>query len=193
MKYCTACGAELQDNAKFCTKCGAQVPQSITPEITPVKKKNNHVIIAVVAVIVVIIAAVAIRNGSGGGKAYEKPVYNMVEALNEHSVKKMIKTLPINEALGAIVSASSENLADQLFDVFGDHKLEVSVNSTYHMDAGDLESLAESDWAKAFGSNEDITDGYKLVCEVTYDEYSTEMITFKVGKWKGKWYVYSVS
>lgn len=189
MKYCTACGAELPDNAKFCTKCGAQVSQSITPGATPTKKKN--LIIAIVAVIVIIIAAFAIK---GGGKAYEKPIFTMVDAINDRDMNKLFKAFPISKTMRDLASASvSENWTNQTFNMVGDRHIELEITEAEHMSNDQINTLASTTLAKECGATEGIKDGYFVTCKFNYDNGNYQNFRVKVGKWKGNWYVFDVN
>ena len=42
MKYCSKCGAEVEDNANFCPKCGNQLNPAEPQAVESAKVKNNE-------------------------------------------------------------------------------------------------------------------------------------------------------
>ena len=79
-KFCTGCGAQLDEAAKFCTSCGQtltqplpapaqqmQLPGQYPPPMPAKKKSRAPMIIGGVAVLAVLIVIVAVLGKGGGG------------------------------------------------------------------------------------------------------------------------------
>lgn len=43
VKYCTKCGAKIEENAKYCTKCGNKVLFAVTINVGGVEREYEHV------------------------------------------------------------------------------------------------------------------------------------------------------
>ena len=60
IKYCTKCGAEMQEDAKFCTKCGQSFDNNIQTndeQHTRINKKSLYALLAVLSFLFLIIIA----------------------------------------------------------------------------------------------------------------------------------------
>lgn len=99
MKYCTNCGAQLDDEAKFCPNCGTTVaeangadtqknpaPESTTLNDSTVlpaagaKKKKSHKKLLIIPIVVVAVLVLLVVIGSlGGGSADQKIVFEGIE------------------------------------------------------------------------------------------------------------------
>lgn len=120
-KFCTSCGASLDDNATFCTSCGAKLaaaPQQTAAPVyqssteatasdkTPLDSlkekfnleaiknnpnKNAFIAIGAIAIAVILILVLLL---SIFGDSYKKPIKNYFKAVTSGDVDKYVKALP---------------------------------------------------------------------------------------------------
>lgn len=118
-KFCTKCGAPLNENAAFCTNCGAPQDSKNSGSVTadaadavtnafnnvkdtfssegiknmkanPEKKALIVLGCAVLAVIIVIVLLISLIFGGG----YKTPIDNYFEGIEDANVKKILKSMP---------------------------------------------------------------------------------------------------
>lgn len=207
-KFCTKCGAQLNDDAGFCTKCGA--PQAVsapTPAVntqpTPVptqstaavKKsefnKNTVIGISAVAIVVLIIVGVFIAVFSGG---YKTPIKNMLKGIQNADAKTYMKALPDYKFDDTDDSLEFyQNMIKEKHDSL-ENKYGKNLKISY--DIVQKEKLTESVLNDNYGLFKDsdikISKGYslKLNIEVKGDSGSSvKSYIFNVAKVNGDWIV----
>ena len=99
-KFCAKCGAQIQEDVKFCPKCGAKIQErnqeerqanrKMTIEKKVKKQRSKLGIIITIALFLILGVSVAImktQNFSIGTPAYEQPIKEYVEAVNNGDEK----------------------------------------------------------------------------------------------------------
>lgn len=61
-KYCSHCGAELEDDTEFCTECGSNINER--PKSSPTFNRKTLLIAAIAIVIIAVIGVLALTGGN---------------------------------------------------------------------------------------------------------------------------------
>ena len=85
MKFCTRCGAQLEDSSKFCTSCGVPCEE---PTSSQDSKKKLVIGIAAGVIALVVIAILFVVFVFGGQSNEDAQATGAVQIQGEHSVKE---------------------------------------------------------------------------------------------------------
>lgn len=185
-KFCAKCGAKIQEDVKFCPKCGAKIQERNQEERqtnrkTPVEKKEKKQrskIGAFVAIALLLIlgasgAIMKTKNFSIGTPAYEQPIKEYVEAVNNGD-EDLLED--------AIVEGYWMNYKPNFIE-YGRENLQYSIKNVESVD------LNECQGKTFYFRNKEITDG-KLLTIDFWDEDGAksewQVYVFKTGD---KWYL----
>lgn len=131
MKYCTGCGAKLEDNSKFCTVCGTPVeagfdagPASYTDEepIYPVKKKKKF------PLWLVIVLAAVVLVGAVGYFTVSRGVFTSAPAQFVEKTDEVVA--PVVETVAKVITGDKSLLEAKTSDINTDIIVSGSFPST---------------------------------------------------------------
>ena len=221
MGYCSNCGTELTEGSAFCSNCGAKNESQAVQEtgngpVAPVripgqdagyhagKKLSNKTIgIIAVAVVGVLVLFLLVKFVSlFTAPAYEKPVMNYFNALEEEEFDKVLDAFPdyiadytedaYNNLMGMDYEDSIKTRVESKEDYFGnDLKWSYKVTDKEKLDKDDIEDIVNN-IEDTYDEEADIETAYELELDVTLegsDEEDTEEITMTVIKADSKWYI----
>ena len=200
-KFCTKCGAPLDNNAAFCTNCGAVADKK--NNIVNLHNKNTAILLGgILAGIIVLVILISLIFGGG----YKSAIDNYFEGFEDTNAKKFMKAMPecqieyLEESLKDYSKFNSlaeyfeyllEEALNKIEDEYGD-----DISISYEIK--DKEELSEKelkDIRKRLENNYDnddvkVTKGYEveITAEIKGDDNSDEEdITVKVAKVDGDW------
>ncbi len=200
-KFCTKCGAPLDNNAAFCTNCGAVADKK--NNIVNLHNKNTAILLGgILAGIIILVILISLIFGGG----YKSAIDNYFEGFEDTNAKKFMKAMPecqieyLEESLKDYSKFNSlaeyfeyllEEALNKIEDEYGD-----DISISYEIK--DKEELSEKelkDIRKRLENNYDnddvkVTKGYEV--EITAvikgdDNSDEEDITVKVAKVDGDW------
>lgn len=185
-KFCAKCGAQIQEDVKFCPKCGAKIQErnqeerqanrKMTIEKKVKKQRSKLGIIITIALFLILGVSVAImktQNFSIGTPAYEQPIKEYVEAVNNGD-EKLLED--------AIVEGYWMNYKPNFIE-YGRDNLQYSIKNVESVD------LNECQGETFYFRNKEITDGKLLTIDFgDADGVKSEwqVYVFKTGD---KWYL----
>ena len=168
------------------------------------KKGHTGLIIGLVCGGVALLAIIGVVLffifGRGGSKPYEEPIKTFEEAINEDNAKKMFSVLPLSDGASLLTNLLSDYAGEELMDSIKDEfdgELEIEIVSAEQLsndELDDIETFSEfGTYGTYLGVDEyDLTDGYRVECEVYLDGRRTEDTTFVVCEWEDEWYIFDV-
>ncbi|MDE6148471.1 MAG: zinc ribbon domain-containing protein [Ruminococcus sp.] len=200
-KFCTKCGAPLENNAAFCTNCGALVDTK-NNSVNLHKKSTAILLGGILAGIIIIVILISLIFGGG----YKSAIDNYFEGLEDANAKKFMNAMPECQIEYLEKSFEDYDEYDSLKEYF-EYLLEVAldeVEDEYGDDISisyeikDKEELSDKelkDIRKELRSNYDnndveVTKGYEveISAEIKGDDDSDNMdMTLKVAKVDGDW------
>lgn len=165
--FCPNCGAKVEDGSVFCEACGAKIEEEVSvvtensgQEADPaakfdIKKKLPVIAIAVAAVV----AVVGIGSVVLGGKAYEKPVKEVVSLFNKETTdlgKYLDAAFPkyVGNAYDSAISSfkdvdevedALEEIDDSFEEIFETIKDEYGKNAKLTYEITDADEMSKKD------------------------------------------------
>lgn len=200
-KFCTKCGAPLDNNAAFCTNCGAVADKK--NNIVNLHNKNTAILLGgILAGIIVLVILISLIFGGG----YKSAIDNYFEGFEDTNAKKFMKAMPECQIEYLEESLKDYSKFDSLAEYF-EYLLEEALNKiedeygndiSISYEIKDKEELSEKelkDIRKRLENNYDnddvkVTKGYEveITAEIKGDDNSDEEdITVKVAKVDGDW------
>ena len=200
-KFCTKCGAPLDNNAAFCTNCGAVADKK--NNIVNLHNKNTAILLGgILAGIIVLVILISLIFGGG----YKSAIDNYFEGFEDTNAKKIMKAMPECQIEYLEESLKDYSKFDSLAEYF-EYLLEEALNKiedeygddiSISYEIKDKEELSEKelkDIRKRLENNYDnddvkVTKGYEveITAEIKGDDNSDEEdITVKVAKVDGDW------
>lgn len=200
-KFCTKCGAPLDNNAAFCTNCGAVADKK--NNIVNLHNKNTAILLGgILAGIIVSVILISLIFGGG----YKSAIDNYFEGFEDTNAKKFMKAMPECQIEYLQESLKDYSKFDSLAEYF-EYLLEEALNKiedeygddiSISYEIKDKEELSEKelkDIRKRLENNYDnddvkVTKGYEveITAEIKGDDNSDEEdITVKVAKVDGDW------
>ncbi len=200
-KFCTKCGAPLDNNAAFCTNCGAVADKK--NNIVNLHNKNTAILLGgILAGIIVLVILISLIFGGG----YKSAIDNYFEGFEDTNAKKFMKAMPECQIEYLQESLKDYSKFDSLAEYF-EYLLEEALNKiedeygddiSISYEIKDKEELSEKelkDIRKRLENNYDnddvkVTKGYEveITAEIKGDDNSDEEdITVKVAKVDGDW------
>lgn len=200
-KFCTKCGAPLDNNAAFCTNCGAVADKK--NNVLNLHNKNTAILLGGILAGIIILA-ILISLIFGGG--YKSAIDNYFEGFEDTNAKKFMKAMPecqieyLEESLKDYSKFDSlteyfeyclEEALNKIEDEYGD-----DISISYEIkDKQELSEKELKDIRKRLENNYDnddvkVTKGYEveITAEIKGDDNSDEEdITVKVAKVDGDW------
>lgn len=200
-KFCTKCGAPLDNNAAFCTNCGAVADKK--NNVVNLHNKNTAILLGgILAGIIVLVILISLIFGGG----YKSAIDNYFEGFEDTNAKKFMKAMPECQIEYLEESLKDYSKFDSLAEYF-EYLLEEALNKiedeygddiSISYEIKDKEELSEKelkDIRKRLENNYDnddvkVTKGYEveITAEIKGDDNSDEEdITVKVAKVDGDW------
>ncbi len=162
-KFCSNCGAQMNDEDKVCGQCGTPVTGANVnpaPAAAPVadeeKKKNNNKIIALIAIaIVAIVAIVVVANIASNFTGYKGTLNKMVKALKDDDTDVLVDLASsisneVNEAwYGDDYEDYYEDAVDGVLDKYEDKvenikKISYEITDETELSKRQMEDLEEA-------------------------------------------------
>lgn len=220
-KFCTNCGALLDDQALFCTNCGnalASAPVEAAPveavpvEAAPVeaapagKPQLNIKLIAIAAgilAVVIILSCFIIPSLFAGPESALKNMIavwkgndNKVESLMPGSIWEYVEDENDDFDMDDFAEEFAEKTLENLESIYGeDIRISYEVDKKTALKEKKLEDIAE-DLADRYDIDEDsVKDGYKLKVTMTIEgdeDEDEDEGEFTIIKIGNKWYVYDM-
>lgn len=200
-KFCTKCGAPLDNNAAFCTNCGAVADKK--NNVVNLHNKNTAILLGgILAGIIILVILISLIFGGG----YKSAIDNYFEGFEDTNAKKFMKAMPECQIEYLEESLKDYSKFDSLAEYF-EYCLEEALNKiedeygddiSISYEIKDKEELSEKelkDIRKRLENNYDnddvkVTKGYEvqITAEIKGDDNSDEEdITVKVAKVDGDW------
>lgn len=200
-KFCTKCGAPLDNNAAFCTNCGAVADKK--DNVLNLHNKNTAILLGgILAGIIILTILISLIFGGG----YKSAINNYFEGFEDTNAKKFMKAMPECQIEYLEESLKDYSKFDSLAEYF-EYCLEEALNKiedeygddiSISYEIKDKEELSEKelkDIRKRLENNYDnddvkVTKGYEvqITAEIKGDDNSDEEdITVKVAKVDGDW------
>lgn len=184
-KYCSQCGAMLEDTDDICTSCGA--PQKKIPASKASKKANAAVGAVIVGVAVIIFRLFLIFYPGD----YKEPVENMLKAAETGKGKYLCEACAdfMVDTSSEIDSyyADAEEINELLEDEFGD---DLSIDYKFKSKKRLKEASIPVRLYGEIAPKSDSMSGYEVKVKVTVkgdDKEKSQTMEFEVLKYKSNW------
>lgn len=213
--FCRKCGTEINDTEKFCPKCGTEVVvQQSAPsqgftmdncfngstvnELQPQKKFPVLAVSVIAGGAVLVIGLIVLVASLVFSKGYEKPISNMMKAIEKQDVKLMLSVFPdeFYEYAEDEMDRDYDDMKDEMEDLLADMEDEYLGDIKIKYEIEDVTDMRN----RAIHNIEDLIDGdleikKGKVVELDVDIYvdgkreESETMEFNVIKVGFKWYI----
>lgn len=216
-KFCTNCGAALDDNAAFCVTCGAAqatpeapvyaepaAPAYAEPAAPAAKKPNKGLIIGLIAGAVVL--AVVLAFFIFGGSKPTDPLDTYIDIIYNGKFDKMKDMAPqeywdwyedeYDQTIDDIIEEAEDeydDMMDSMEDKYGKNiKITYEVTKEKDLSEKKLEKIAEALEDKYDIDASKVSEGKEIKYDVTItgdeDDDTNDDLEMTVIKYNGKWY-----
>ncbi len=218
MKFCTQCGAQVEDANKFCTACGAAMPEAAVapdayaaqapvyapqPAAAPSFFKTTLGKIVMIGVPVIIVAVVLfLLLGGGGGVSHSSAkavVESSMDAMTDLDFATVLESMPeemskeIRDSMGGVdLKAVNDMMKSVLKSQFGDNfKIDYKILSVKDMTDEEMQEYIEYD-LDDYDFAKDIDAMALATIELNMtagDDTDSQEQELHVARVDGKWYV----
>ena len=204
-KFCTKCGASLDNNAAFCTACGAIVDNK-SNFVNLNKRRTALMLSGILAGIIIIVLILSALFGGG----YKSAISNYFEGFEDADAEKFMKSMPkcqveyLEKSLKDYDKYDSfkeyfqyiiEEALDEAEDKYGDDiSISYEINNKKDLSDKELKDIRKRLRNNYQDNDVDVTKGYEVEITVKIkgdDDSEKEDSTLKVAKVDGDWCIVS--
>ena len=204
-KFCTKCGASLDNNAAFCTACGAIVDNK-SNFVNLNKKRTALMLSGILAGIIIMVLILSALFGGG----YKSAISNYFEGFEDADAEKFMKSMPkcqveyLEKSLKDYDKYDSfkeyfqyiiEEALDEAEDKYGDDiSISYEINNKKDLSDKELRDIRKRLKSNYQDNDVDVTKGYEVEITVKIkgdDDSEKEDSTLKVAKVDGDWCIVS--